>query len=99
MATGKKAATTALSNEIAAILRAQIARKKIVQSALSTAVNLSQAQLSGILNANKHVDVEKLDELCWALGLELRLVVAEADENTSARQSSPEWTAKTVVRD
>jgi DNA-binding Xre family transcriptional regulator len=97
MATGKKGAPNALSREIGAIIRAQIARKEIRQSVLAEAVGMSQAQISGVLTAKKHVDVEKLDEICWAIGLELLAVIAEADEKTILRQNSSEWTAKIVV--
>lgn len=78
-----------LSKEVAAILRAQMARHRIAQSPLAEAVGLSQGQLSGILNAKKHVDIEKLDEICQALGLEYAKVIREADEATDGRYFGP----------
>lgn len=99
MATGTKPAPGALSKEIAAILRAQMGRKQVVQARVAEAAGMSQPQLSGVLSEKKQLDIEQLDELCWALGLELREVIAEADIAASDRQSSPEWSAKTVVRD
>lgn len=75
----------ALSKEIAATLRAQLARKQFSQADLAEAVQISQTQLSGILNAKKHVDIEQLDELCFALGLTFRQVVADADKATAHR--------------
>lgn len=97
MAKGTKPAPGVLSQEIAATLRAQLGRKQFSQSALAAAVGISQTQLSGILNARKHVDVEQLDELCFALGLSFREVIAAADRATSHRFSKKAgWTTGTL---
>lgn len=94
MPSGAKTPPGRFSQEIAGILRAQRARKQIGQKELAAAVQISQSQLSGILTGAKHVDIEKLDELCWALGLELvKDVLAPADEALALRQTEPEWTA------
>lgn len=95
MATGSKPAPGALSQEIAAQLRAQIGRKQFTQAALADAVGISTAQMSGILAGKKHVDVEQLDELCFALGLNFREVVASADKATTQRFTKKDgWKAK-----
>lgn len=85
MPSGTKPEPGVLSQEVAAILRAQLARKRITQAELADAVNSAQTQISGILNARKHVDIEKLDEICQALGLEFAEVIREADAATEAR--------------
>jgi predicted XRE-type DNA-binding protein len=99
MATGTKAAPGVLSEALAEILRAQIARKRLLQSEIAEAAHMSQGQLSGVLNAKKHIDVEKLDQLCWVLGLDFWKVVHEADQEVTDRQISKEWTTRSLVQD
>lgn len=89
MATGTKAIPGALSEELAERLRAQMARKRVSQLALAEAVGMSQAQLSGVLNAKKHVDLEQLDSICWVLGMSFRDLIAEIDEAASRRLVDP----------
>lgn len=81
----------ALSKEVAAILRAQIARRSLRQDHLSQAVGISQAQMSGILNGKKLLDIEQLDRICWAIGLKYRDVIAEADDATMSRHAEKDW--------
>ena len=85
MAKGTKSEPGSLTKEVAGILRAQISRKKFSQTAVAADVGISQTQLSGILNAKKHVDIEQLDDICWAIGLNFRDVIAEADKETADR--------------
>lgn len=96
MPSGTKPVPGVLSQEVAAILRAQMARKRVSQGELATAVNSAQSQVSGILNARKHVDIEKLDELCQALGLEFAEVIRSADRATEARYLA-EGRPRTIV--
>jgi plasmid maintenance system antidote protein VapI len=88
-----------LSEALGEILRAQIARKKLKQSDIAAEMGISQTQLSGIVNAKKHVDIEQLDQLCWVIGLEFWEVVQEADNEVTDRQLSDEWTARSLVHD
>lgn len=97
MPSGAKTPPGPFSQEIAAILRAKIARDQIPQLAISHAVGISQSQLSAILGGKKHADIEQLDELCWVLGLKLVDVFREADEKLNLRQTQPSWTAKQLV--
>jgi transcriptional regulator with XRE-family HTH domain len=94
MPRGAKSDPGLLTNEVAAILRAQMARKQLLQNAIAEEADISQTQLSGILNGHKHIDIEQLDRLCYALGLTLRDVVGEADEATTARYLAPDWPTK-----
>lgn len=91
MASGTKQQPGTLSREVAAILRAQMARRKILQTQVADATGISQTQLSGILGARKHVDLEQLDEICYALGLSFREVIAEADMESSSRHAEATW--------
>ena len=84
----------ALSDELAKLLRARMAYKRVLQSDLAKATGISQAYMSGILNSKKHLDVEKLDEICWALGLDFREVIAEIDEAASRRHVESDWTVR-----
>lgn len=85
MPTGTKPETGALTQEIASILRAQQGRKKISNTELANAVSISVPQMGRILRGDKQIDIELLDSICWAMSLELREVVREADEETVAR--------------
>jgi DNA-binding Xre family transcriptional regulator len=98
MATGTKPAPGTLTQEIAATLRAQIARAKVSQADISRTVGISTGQLSGILNGHKQVDLEQLDELCWALGLSFRQVIADADAATAFRRTCPDWETEPLLR-
>jgi len=91
MAKGSKPQPGALSHEVAAILRAQMARRTLRQDHLAEAVGLSQSQMSGILKAKKLVDIEELDRICWAIGLKYRDVIAEADKATMSRHAEKDW--------
>ena len=91
MAAGSKPAPGPLSEAIAEILRGQQARKKTTAQAISKAVGMSPAQLSGVLNGQKHVDVEQLDRICFALSLDMEAVLREADEMSAGRFSEPGW--------
>lgn len=99
MASGTKPAPGVLSEALGEILRAQIARKKLRQADIAAAMGISQTQLSGVLNAKKHVDIEQLDKLCWVIGLTFWQVAEEADKLAQHRQLSKEWTARSLVQD
>lgn len=96
MATGTRTPPTELSDAIASILRGHIARKQLKQADVADAVGMSQSQLSGVLNGKKHVDVEQLDEICFAIGSSFVEVIAEAHTMTRTRTLSPEWTVKAL---
>lgn len=91
MSTGSKPEPGALTREVAGILRAEIARHRLLQGDVAKAAGMSPNQLSGILRGNKHVDLDQLDRLCWALGLSFRDVAADADRHADSRQADPNW--------
>lgn len=88
-----------LTKEIASILRAQVARKQILQKYAAAEAGISQARLSDLLNGHKQFDVEELDRICFAIGLDLADTLNEADEATSARYLDPDWNVKPLVTD
>lgn len=87
MPTGSKSPTSALTREVAGLLRARLAHKNISQVALAATTGISTSQLSKMLRGVKPIDLDQLDEICWALGLEVRDIVQSADEATDSRFS------------
>jgi len=84
--------------EVAAVLREKVAREGLSHQQLAEVLDVSRGQLSKILAGNKQIELEQLDEICWALGLNFRDVVVNADKATSFRHTSDEWTTETAVR-
>lgn len=84
----------ALSQEIAAIIRSHMARRNINKVQLSKASGISRTQLGAYVNAVKQMDIEELDQVCFALGLKLREVVAEAEAATASRHAEAAATAR-----
>lgn len=91
MAAGTKPPPGPLSEAIAEILRGQLARKKLTLTAIGAAVEMSRAQVSAVFNAVKHVDVEQLDRICYALSLDMEEVLREADQMAAGRFSEKSW--------
>lgn len=86
-----------LSIATAAILRARKGRLQVTTGEIADAAGISRQQLSGILNSVKHVDIEQLDQICYALGLELVDVIKEAERDTSARRVQAGFTARPLA--
>jgi len=94
MAGGYKSAPGPLTQEIAAIIREKMARDNIKDGQLSAAVGearLSRPQINKIRLGQKQIDVEDLERICWALGLDFLAVLAQADAATPNRHVVPEW--------
>jgi len=88
-----KPAPGPLTQEVTAKLRAELGRRRdLTQVGLAAAVDVSPAQLSEILNDKKQIDLDLLDRLCFALSLDFKTTLCEADEKTSTRRISTEWT-------
>lgn len=97
MAKGTKPIPGPITQEVAGILRAELARHRILQAQLSAATGISTTQLSGMLKGQKHIDIEQLDALCWALGLDFADVIRDADRQTAARHLRDEWTIESLT--
>ena len=67
-----------LAREVSALIRARMARLGITQSQLADAVNLSQSQLSKQLRGIRQLNIDELDAICRALGLDITDVFNEA---------------------
>ena len=97
MSKGMKQPPGLLSQEVAAVLRGQLARKKLTQQELATATGISTSQLSMILNGTKHADLEQLDRMCYAVGLKLADVVKEASGLAGSRFAESGWSVDPLV--
>lgn len=93
-----KKPTGPLVEEVAGVLRAQVGRAKLSHQQVADAIGVSRAQASKILDGQKQIDLEQLDELCWALGLTFRDVVVEADRVSQFRHAGPDWDTPTLVK-
>ncbi|WP_166789311.1 MULTISPECIES: helix-turn-helix domain-containing protein [unclassified Cryobacterium] len=84
--------------EVAALLRAKIGREGLSHQQIATAVHISRAQISKILAGDKQIEMELLDEICWAIGQNFRELVTSADKATEFRYLNPEWDVPTLVK-
>lgn len=94
MPAAAKAPPGVLSQEIAAIIRAHMGRRGVTRVQLSQAAGVSRTQLGAYVNATKQMDIEELDRVCFALGLKLVEVVAEAETATASRHAEPDAVAR-----
>lgn len=85
MARGTAAPVGALTKEVAAILRTRIARQQLLQKDIAESLHIGKTQLSDIINGKKHVDIELLDDICSAVGLDFMDVLKEAEKATQSR--------------
>lgn len=83
---------------IAGVLRGKIATERLTHQQVADAVGISRGQVSKIFAGDKQIDMELLDEICWAIGLSFRETVVEADAKTEWRHVDPDWTTPTLVR-
>ena len=97
MAAAAKPVPGLLSQEVAAILRERMGRFNLTNAQLAKAVGMSPQQIGAVLLAKKHIDVEQLDRICWALGKSLADVTREAEKNSQERLIDPDWTTQRLV--
>ena len=67
------------SQHVAGVLRAEVARQQISQTALAGMTGISQSQLSKYLGGKKVPNVDELAAICAALGRSYLDVSAEAE--------------------
>ena len=85
-----------LSRQIAAILRAQVAKFQLTQVDVAANSGISQSQLSKVLRGTRVLDVDQLDALCQTLGLEIADVVADAYREVLDLDDAYEWLPQLV---
>lgn len=93
MPSGARTPPGPLTNEITALLREHIARKKWSYVAVAEAAKIPTSSFSHIVNGRKPIDIEQLDRICWAIGYPLEELVKKAEANTANRQTSKTWVA------
>jgi transcriptional regulator with XRE-family HTH domain len=82
---------SALTLEIAKILRGEVARQNMTRTEFAAKVEtLSRPQVSKILDGLKPIDIEDLDRLVFVLGLDMKKLIAEADRMTQGRHLPPD---------
>ncbi|MBN8883577.1 DNA-binding Xre family transcriptional regulator [Salana multivorans] len=72
-----------ITRNVAAVLRARVARVQATQTELAAVSGVSQSQLSKILRGTRAIDLDVLDRLCWTLGLDVADVLAEAERDAA----------------
>jgi transcriptional regulator with XRE-family HTH domain len=76
----------ALAREIAAILRAALARQQREQTEIAAATGISEGQISKLFAGKKPFDIEDLDKIARALRLNLtEEIINPADKATQGR--------------
>lgn len=70
--------TGRLTREVAAILRARLARLDWTQTELAARSGVSQSHLSQILKGRRHIYIDQLESICEALGLDVAEVIGDA---------------------
>ncbi len=85
MSRGSKGEPTKLTEEIAKTIRGELARQQMTKTELAKTVGISLPQISKLTAGLKRFDIEDLDAICEALGLNLREVVADAEAASESR--------------
>jgi len=92
MAGGTKPPAGALTQEIARILRAQLASNKRSEGgrpstnrALAAALGVSASYVGDMVNGIIQIDIEMLDRICMLVGLNLTTVITDADAASKRR--------------
>ena len=70
--------TTTTAQRVAATVRAEMARRKITQTAAASGLGMSQAALSRRLTGVTPFDVEELSALADLLGVSTAMLVGDA---------------------
>jgi plasmid maintenance system antidote protein VapI len=97
MPTGARTRPGPLTQEITALLREHIARKKWSYVAVADAAKIPTSTFGDLVNGRKPIDIEQLDRICWAVGYGIEELVAKAEQNTANRQTSKTWPARRLT--
>lgn len=68
-----------LTRQVASTVRAAMAKFNVTQAEMAAAVGVSQSQLSKMVRGTRPIDIDQLDAMCRALGLDTGTVVADAE--------------------
>ena len=79
MAKGKNSEPGPLTEAIAEVIRAQVGVLRTNKSRVADATGIARTTLGGIIDGTTVYDLEQLDKVCMALGLEIEDVLAKAE--------------------
>lgn len=85
MPKGTNTPVGALSAAVSEVLYARMAHLRSNKTRLAEAAGVPRTTLGPILDGKKTFDVEVLDQLCQALGLDVVQVLKDADSATQGR--------------
>ena len=80
MAKGKNSAPGPLTDAIAEVIRARIGVLRTNKSRVAEATGIPRTTLGGIVDGTTVYDIEQLDKVCMALGVEIEDVLAKAEK-------------------
>lgn len=78
-----------LTRLIASRIRGLMAQHGVKQADLAASINVSQSQLSKMLRGVRPIDLDQLDGMCLALGQQMSVIVAEAEEILAKLDAEP----------
>lgn len=91
--TGAKPTPGPLTEEISALLREHIARKRWSYTTIAAAAGMPLSTFSSVVNGHKQIDIEQLDRICYAVDYDVVELIKQAEETTRYRSASKSWRA------
>lgn len=79
MAKGKNSAPGPLTKAIAEVVWARVSELRTNKSRLSEATGIPRTTLGGIVDGTTVYDIEQLDKVCMALGVQIEDVLEKAE--------------------
>jgi DNA-binding Xre family transcriptional regulator len=79
MAKGKNSAPGPLTEAIAEVIRARIGVLRTNKSKVAEATGIARTTLGGIIDGTTVYDLEQLDKVCMALGVQIEDVIKDAE--------------------
>jgi len=80
MAKGKNSAPGPLTKAIAEVIWLRISELRTNKSRVSEATGIARTTLGGIIDGTTVYDIEQLDRVCMALGVQIENVLADAEK-------------------
>lgn len=82
-------AVSDITRHVASQIRGLMAQYGVKQGELAESIGVSQSQLSKMVRGTRPIDLDQLDGMCRALGVDTFTVVKEAEETLSNYDSQP----------
>lgn len=78
-----------LTRLIASMIRGLMARHGVKQAEMAESIGVSQSQLSKMIRGVRPIDIDQLDGMCRALGVDLSGIIKDAEQTLSAYDAKP----------